>query len=232
MEASFRLKVAADTEAFFIDCHIDRVDQAAGAAVVCDYKTGSPDLKLAEITAGYRLQLITYLMSVLDDTRAGLLPGALLYIYLKGDTCSVPVPDGDTPIKPAEDLKGYFLADKDFLLALDKNLCTDDAYLPIEQTKKGTWTARSPVLTTEEMKALFAVARMRLAEIYQNMKSGRIPIRPLRCQSQIPCTYCDYRSICRFDPKLPGNRYEDIETASDSDIKSQLREAAQDKENI
>lgn len=224
MESSFRLKVAADADAFFIDCHVDRVDKAAGAAVVCDYKTGSPDLKLAEIVTGYRLQLITYLMSVLDDKRAGLLPGALLYIYLKGDTRSVPVPDGETPAAPPQDLKGYFLADKDFLMALDKNLCTDASYLPIEQTKKGTWTARSPVLTTEEMQALFTVARQRLSTIYESMKSGRIPIRPVRCQSQTPCTYCDFRSICRFDPKLPGNKYEDIEMASDSEVKASLRD--------
>lgn len=223
MESNFRLKVAADADAFFIDCHVDRVDQAKGAAVVCDYKTGSPNLTLSEIVTGYRLQLITYLMAVLEDRRKSLLPGALLYIYLKGDTRPIPVPDGAIPAEPPKDLKGYFIDDRDFLTSLDKNLCTDDSYLPISQTKKGTWTARSPVLTTEEMGALFAVAKERLASIYLSLKSGRIPIRPVRCQAQTPCAYCDFRSICRFDPKLPGNRYEDIETATDSEVKEQLR---------
>lgn len=223
MEENFRLKIANEAESFYIDCHVDRVDEASGAAVVVDYKTGTPDITLTEIVAGYRLQLITYLMAVLSSGKSSLLPGALLYIYLKGDTLTVPVPDGGIPEGKPKELAGYFLDDTDILTALDKNLATPDSFLPINQTKKGTWTARSPVLTLEEMKALFALTRDRLLSLYENLKNGQIPIRPVRCKSRTPCAFCPYRSICRFDPKMPGNRYEEIDTTPDSAVKETLK---------
>lgn len=226
MEADFRLTVEADAESrFFIDCHVDRVDQAAEAAVVADYKTGTPDLTLAEIAAGYRLQLITYLMAVLESGDASLLPGAILYIYLQGGTRAVPVPASGVPAAPPKPLSGYFLADGDFLSSLDGRLGTDGAVLPVSFTKTGAYTARSPVLSMEEMKALFALARQRLAELYAGIRSGAIPIRPARYKGRAPCAWCPYRSICRFDPKLRENSYDDIPAASDSAVRETLRAA-------
>ena len=126
MEADFRLRIETEAKReFFIDCHVDRLDEAAGAAVVCDYKTGTPDLTLSEIAAGYRLQLITYLMAVLESGDQSLLPGALLYIYLRGETRTVPVPAGGAPAEPQKQLAGYFLSDRDFLAALDSRVGTD-----------------------------------------------------------------------------------------------------------
>ena len=222
MEESFRLSIEASRR-FFVDCHIDRVDAAGSGAIVCDYKTGTPDISLQEIVTAYRLQLITYLMAVWENKKDTLLPGAILYIYLNGDTRSVPVPGSGKSAAPPKALAGYFLDDVDFLSALDHNLCGEDTFLPLARTKKGTWGARSPVLTLDQMEALFAVTRKNLAALYEKIKSGSIPIRPVRMgKGSSPCQWCLYKSICRFDPKLPGCRYEDIPSRSDKDILSEL----------
>lgn len=233
MEADFRLQIEADARSrFFIDCHVDRVDTAGGAAVVADYKTGAPDLTLAAIVSGYRLQLVTYLMAVLESGDATLLPGALLYIYLHGGARTVPVPrEGAAP--PGEKaLDGYFLADKTVLSALDRELEQGNSPLPISFTQSGAYTSRSPVLTLEEMQGLFAAAKDRLAALYRSLAGGAIPIRPARYKGAAPCAYCPYRSVCRFDPKLRENRYDDIPADSDKTVKERLRNQPERKEAL
>lgn len=226
MEESFRLRLETDAGVpFLIDCQIDRVDAAAGAAVVCDYKTGTPDLTLAAIASGYRLQLITYLMAVIDSKEETLLPGALLYIYLKGNALTVPVPADGVPDPRPKELSGYFLDNPDVLGALDRNLGTDAAFLPLTRNKTGAWSARAPVLSMEEINALFTLTRKRLLGLYENLRRGDISIRPVRWkESQSPCAWCPYKSICRFDPRRKDNAYEDIEALPDSAVRKQLAE--------
>lgn len=222
MEESFRLSIEASRR-FFIDCHIDRVDAAGSGAIVCDYKTGTPDISLQEIVTAYRLQLITYLMAVWENKKDTLLPGAILYIYLNGDTRSVPVPGSGKSSAAPKELAGYFLDDPNFLSALDHDLCGEDTFLPLARTKKGAWTKASPVLTLDQMEALFAVTRANLASLYEKIKSGAIPIRPARTgKGASPCQWCLYKSICRFDPKIPGCRYEDIPSRDDKEILKEL----------
>ena len=231
MEADFRLRISEDARSpFFIDCHVDRVDEAAGASVVADYKTGRPEITLAAVAAGCRLQLVTYLMAVLEAGGPSLLPGALLYIYLEGGgPRSVPVPADGVPAAPPKAVSGYFLADDDLLRALDEHVGTERSVLPVEYKKSGGYKSSAPVLTIEEMKALFALVKDRLALLMDGIRGGEIPIRPVRYKGRTPCQWCLYRSVCRFDPKLGSDRYDDVPTASDKEIRQQLL-AGQGKE--
>lgn len=227
MEQAFRLKIQNETDAFLINGNVDRIDIAGGAALVCDYKTGKPDIRLSEIETGYRLQLITYLMAAIEEELAGkggeLLPGALLYIYINGDTRTVPVPKEGEPLPEEKQMAGYFLRDLAFLRKLDTNLGTEDAVLPIKLKKDGFPDAQAPLLTLEEMRALFALAKQNLLTLYASLKQGEIPIRPVRAKNETPCTWCLYKSVCRFDPKLPGCRYEEINLRPDKEVRETLK---------
>lgn len=44
-----------------------------------------PVATLQEVVAGLKLQLLTYLLAVEEAGKGGLLPAALMYIYLSGD---------------------------------------------------------------------------------------------------------------------------------------------------
>ena len=224
MEKQFLCPVRAGNETIHVTGSIDRMDVAGGAAVVCDYKTGAPDIDLSQITAGLKLQLITYLMAAVEESGNALLPGALLYLYVQGSARTVPVPaDGTTP-KEEKTASGYFLADPDFLRALDNAVGTPEATLPIKMTKGNGFYANAPVLSEEEMRALFAKTKALYAALYADLKNGKIPLCPTRYNKQTTqCRFCIYKSICRFDPTLPGNRYEDIPKRSDKEIKEELR---------
>ncbi len=50
----------------------------------------------------------------------------------------------------------------------------------------------------------FVVGRM-----CDDILDGRIPVRPYRQGKTMPCTYCDYRSVCRFEFPEADVRYID-----------------------
>ena len=224
MEKNFLCPIQVGADTIHVTGSIDRLDVAGGAAIVCDYKTGAPTISLSEIVTAQKLQLITYLMAALEDAENPLLPGALLYLYIQGNTRTVPAPKDGQTAKPEKNLSGYFLADRKFLEAVDTALGTDESFLPIRINQNGTFRSDARVLTQEELYALFEKTKENIGRIYTEMKSGNIAIRPTRYKkSAAPCTFCPYKSICRFDPALPGNRYEDIPTKKDVEIKENLK---------
>ncbi len=225
MEKPFLCPIPAGNETIRVTGSIDRMDVAGGAAVVCDYKTGTPDIDLSQITSGLKLQLITYLMAAVEESGNALLPGALLYLYVQGSARTVPVPaDGTTP-KEEKTVNGYFLANPDFLRALDRAVGTPESSLPIRMTTTNGFYATAPVLTERELRALFTKTKALYAALYTDLKNGQIPLCPTRYNKQTtPCKFCIYKSICRFDPTLPGNRYEDIPKRTDKEIKEELHE--------
>lgn len=225
MEKQFLCPIQAGRDTIHVTGSIDRMDVAGGAAVVCDYKTGTPDIDLSQMTSGLKLQLITYLMAAVEESGNALLPGALLYLYVQGATRTVPVPADGTIPKEDKQVAGYFLADSDFLRALDNTVGTPDSALPIKIKKTGDFYVESKVLSESEMRALFTKTKALYAALYTDLKNGKIPLCPTRYNKQTtPCKFCIYKSICRFDPTLPGNRYEDIPKRSDKEIKEELHD--------
>ena len=71
------------------------------------------------------------------------------------------------------------------------------------------------------------MVKKKLLEIYHSMEKGNIPIRPVRYKNQVPCTYCPYHAICRFDPKGEGESYDYVNLPPDRELKKQLAERAE-----
>lgn len=237
MEKEFYLRISASpTDSFTLTGKIDRVDTDGRYAVVCDYKTGSPKLSLNEIMEGLSLQLITYLLA-LSKTKStkDLLPAAMMYIYLHGRPKSMSVPPNGIPHpKEKENTNGIFLNDPDVLRTLDSQSGTDDGFIGVSYVKDGSVKKTSPVLTAEEFEALKALTEKTLIRLYSRLESGEIAIHPVKNGTLSPCSYCPYRSICRFDPALPENSFDYISKVSDKTIREKLDEEMKrnGKENL
>ena len=227
MEKEFYLRISASpTDSFTLTGKIDRVDTDGRYAAVCDYKTGSPKLSLNEIMEGLSLQLITYLLALskTKDTK-DLLPAAMMYIYLHGRPKSISVPPNGIPHpKEKENTNGIFLNDPDVLRTLDSQSGTDDGFIGVSYVKDGSVKKTSPVLTAEEFEALKALTEKTLIRLYSRLESGEIAIHPVKNGTLSPCSYCPYRSICRFDPALPENSFDYISKVSDKTIREKLDE--------
>lgn len=231
LEKEFYLHIAGERDTFTLSGKIDRIDSCGDAVAIFDYKTGRTTATLQEAAAGLKLQLLTYLLDVEEEGGGGLLPAALMYIYLSGDVKSLPaVPPGEeVPVKDKDNTSGWILSDPDILRRLDSAAGGDDSFLPVRISGKGTITQTAATLSAEDFQNLLTMVKRKLLEIYHSMEKGNIPIRPVRYKNQVPCTYCPYHAICRFDPKGEGESYDYVNLPSDRELRKQLAERAMEK---
>lgn len=232
LEKEFYLHIAGDRDTFTLKGKIDRIDMAGNGVAIYDYKTGTPEASLQEVVAGLKLQLLTYLLAVEEEGKGGLLPAALMYIYLSGDVKNMKaVPPGSKPPLPDKDSgSGWILDDPDMVKALDSAAGTDDSILPLKFKKDGGLATSTSLLSEEDFRNLLTIVKKNLLKIYRSMEEGHIEIRPVNYNKKIPCTYCPYHSICHFDPKAEGEGYEYIHLPDKKTLKSNLAEIAAEKE--
>lgn len=229
LEKEFTVSLpGGDGTQFTLVGKIDRIDRRGDAVAIYDYKTGHPTVSLGEICSGLRLQLVTYLIALLameqeSRGRSVSVPAALLYLYVSDETHTLPAPLAQGEEPPREQASsGYFLRDANLLKELDRSAGTEDSFLRIRFGKNGSPLPSSPALSLDEMKALLRSVSELLGQLYRSAASGHIPITPVLYKKAAPCRYCPYRSICRFDPRLPENHYEVIPTQKDGDVKASL----------
>jgi ATP-dependent helicase/nuclease subunit B len=63
------------------------------------------------------------------------------------------------------------------------------------------------------MESLLALAKKKSEQTLDRMLKGELAASPAaRKKRQEACIYCDYKSVCRFDPKKPGCRVRMLKT--------------------
>lgn len=240
LEKQFSLHLQDDLGKFFtLKGTIDRMDTCDNAAVIADYKTGNTTANLYSMLIGYHLQLIAYLLAVLRESKNALLPAAILYIYISGDTAlSASVPSSpdeldEMPGKASDFMSGYFNQDEEIIQNLDHAFLPDSEdtpFIPVNRTKTGKIVKSGKLLTREEFSILEEKVTQVMGKLHEHIARGDIPIRPARLDKRNPCDYCPYKSICRFDRKL-GDKPEWITSMSDRDVKQQLDEEIERRKN-
>ena len=68
-----------------------------------------------------------------------------------------------------------------------------------------------------------------MAETGRNIGEGQFPIKPYQLKGFRPCTYCDYRTVCRFDSSR--NKYNYLSGLSEDDALERMKEALNDGNN-
>ena len=63
------------------------------------------------------------------------------------------------------------------------------------------------------MESLLMLAKKKSEQTLSRMLEGEFAASPAaRKKNQEACKYCDYKSVCRFDPKRPGCRVRMLKT--------------------
>ncbi len=229
LEKPFFIRISVTPEeSFTLTGKIDRVDASRTHVVVYDYKTGSPKVSLNDIVHGVSLQLITYLLALSQEKDTDdLLPAAMMYMYLHSETVSVNVPPNGIPaLKKNTGMNGILVDDPDILRSLDKKAGTEDGFISATYKTDGSLRSSPFILNASQFDALKTITEKVLIDLYSHLTSGRISIRPMKNGPSVPCSYCPYRSICRFDPSLQENNYNYIPNTSNTEIKKTLEEKA------
>ncbi|MBE5941844.1 MAG: hypothetical protein E7264_04800 [Lachnospiraceae bacterium] len=194
---------------------VDRVDikedEDTIYVKVIDYKSGAKDLDYVKIYEGKQLQLTVY-MSVMLELLARKYPDKRIvptgmYYYRLHD----PIVDGSEDEKIEEErqkqnrLTGLVNADDKCLELMDKRT---GKVTPVNYKADGSLGARNASLvSTDELLQLSDFVREKMVEIGETMISGDIAMNPEKGEHNSPCNFCDYKSICRFEPGVGGNAY-------------------------
>jgi ATP-dependent helicase/nuclease subunit B len=74
----------------------------------------------------------------------------------------------------------------------------------------------SSLLTEEHFSAVLSFAENKLKEFAGRILAGEIDVKPYRFVKEIACTYCPYKSLCRFDWQI--NDYAEINKISKNEF--------------
>ena len=217
---------------------IDRVDKLVmddGEYFrIIDYKSGKKDLKLFDVYTGLQLQLLTYLDAMLTnesmDGKLPVFPAGVLYFTLDDPLAKtrarVSSEELEKLILKELRMKGLVLNDTRVIVKMDKTIdgvSGASIVIPASMKKDGELSlAKSNVATKEQFECLRSHVREKLKEACNNMLKGIIDIKPYKSSTRTACEYCDYESICAFDPLLKENSYRRINSLKDNEVWEKL----------
>lgn len=125
-------------------------------------------------------------------------------------------------------VKGYLLANRQVLEAMDRDLATGDSdLLGLKIKKDGDFKKGSPILTEDQFLLLRKHLRNFLLDSGDEILGGNISIAPYRHGKENACQYCSYKPVCHFDPYLPENPYRTLPSLKDSEIWNHLESMTQ-----
>ena len=212
---------------------IDRLDSLTtneGKYIrIIDYKSSNKNIDLNELMSGTQIQLITYLDSIVEVSKENI-PAGMLYFSLIDPIIKSSSNKSEEEIK--EELKkkfrmnGMILADVEIIKKMDKKLEKGSSLsVPAYLDKDGNLSkTRSNALTKEQFLNLQKTAKKIIIKIANEILDGNIDIKPAYYKKNkiSACDYCEYKSICGFDPKV--NSYSFIENKSKEEILDEIKE--------
>ena len=67
------------------------------------------------------------------------------------------------------------------------------------------------------------ISAWNLKEIGKEIFDGNIDLKPYYKDGKTPCEYCEYKSICTFDPRRKENTYQYIHKLTKDDIMIKMK---------
>lgn len=212
---------------------IDRIDIAKapnGKYIrIIDYKSSTKDIELNKVIAGLQLQLLTYVDAIVQKENvqpAGALYFTLLEPRLAGASKDMTKEEIEEIIKKNYKMNGLVLADVNIIKMMDTNLETGKSdIIPVSLNDSGEINYKnSKTVTKEEFENLQKYTTKLIKEISKEILDGKINLKPYYTVSgkNTPCSYCEYKSICRFNPRIAGNNYFYVGNKSRQEILNQI----------
>jgi ATP-dependent helicase/nuclease subunit B len=211
---------------------IDRVDlhQKAGAFTVSDYKFYASPLRLDRVFHGLSLQLLTYLLVVQANGQelAGrkLTPAAAFLVQLLRTPQTIDHPSrSKDPMDPDFHLRvrPRGVIESRAVPSLDANLQGGQSnVVQVYVNKDGAFGKNnaSDTATPEEFTALLKHVQKRIGELADQVVRGDVAVEPYMIGDTTPCSHCEYRSVCRFEPGI--NHYRILTPMKREEVLEQL----------
>ena len=214
----------SEEEKMHLQGRIDRIDVSEDAehvyVKVIDYKSGNKKFDLAALYYGLQLQLVVYMNAAMElESRKHpdkeIVPAALLYYYIDDPTIETPVEltqeQINEEILTKLRMNGVVNSDPAVVERLDRFLQDKSKVIPVEKKKDGSFSARSGILSREELHVVSAYVDTKIRQIGREILDGKIAANPYEKGNEEACTYCAYKKVCGFDGSIPGYEKRQLE---------------------
>jgi ATP-dependent helicase/nuclease subunit B len=211
----------SDKHKLFLDGKIDRLDVAdidgRKIAIIFDYKRRATSFSWPELYYGLDMQLPIYLLAVLNSEESKVEEAAgAFYIPVEVPTKQAAL---DELSEKSESFgykaKGIFSGR--FAQYLDKGASKDSKFYNFYVTKDGepygSYENRG-ALRPEHFEEVLKFTEKKIVQLAKEILSGKIEVQPYRIGTDIPCSYCKYKPVCRFDWQI--NDYNPLESLKKS----------------
>ena len=208
---------------------VDRVDEYETDDTlyfsIVDYKSGSKELDYNLIKQGIQLQLLIYL-NVIEEIKAHkvnkkIVPSGMYYYRIQDPILNI----NETELSDLEEerlkrlkLRGLLLHDEQILRLFDQNIDQSSLIIPATLNKNGSISKKSSTIKQDDLNILKRYVRKKAENIAKNIYEGQLSIRPYRYKEETSCDYCQYKSICRFDPTNVTESFNQIRTETEEKV--------------
>ena len=194
---------------------VDRVDiketEDTVYVKVIDYKSGAKDIDYVKMYEGKQLQLTVYMSVMIELLKQRypnkkIIPTGMYYYHIY-DPIIEETEEDKLEQKRIESsrLSGLVNEEEQSLELMDGKT---GLVTPVRYKKDGELDSRnSALVNTEDLMKISEFVRDKMIDIGENIIHGQIEMNPEKGEINSPCNFCDYRSICRFEPGLGGNAY-------------------------
>lgn len=230
----------SEDEKMHLQGRIDRIDVSEDAehvyVKVIDYKSGNRKFDLAALYYGLQLQLVVYMNAAMEmESRKHpdkeIVPAALLYYHIDDPTIETPVELTDEQINEQILAKlrmnGVVNSDPEVVERLDRYMQDKSVVIPVEKKKDGSFSARSSVLSREEMQLISSYVDAKIRSIGREILDGKIAANPYEKGNEETCTYCAYKKVCGFDGSIPGYEKRQLEDLDKQALMQRMQETVE-----
>ena len=189
---------------------------------VIDYKTGGRPVSLQDIYYGLQLQLILYLAAA--TAQLGGQPAGIFYFTIADPLISTQSRDGEEVERERERqlrLDGLVLGQEEVVRAM---AAQPQRAVNVAFNRDGSLRAADKVLQAEDFSRLMRYAMEQAARMVRAMEEGETAVAPAQSGSRLACRFCEYATLCGFDPRLEGARPRKLPKLSAKEVLEALKE--------
>ena len=202
---------------------------------VVDYKSGHTTFDIEHVYYGLQQQLAVYLSSAIDYLKTQykekqIIPSGIFYYHID-DPIVAKSEQVEKEILKTLKMNGLVNNDEKILGFMDKNLMKEDGTLrasaksdivPVETNKEGLLNKRSNVASNQQIKALMEFVNSKLIEDSKQIIDGDTRLNPYKMKDRTACDYCEFRTACGFDCRIPGHKFRILGSKTTEEIKEEI----------
>ncbi|CAD7360306.1 helicase-exonuclease AddAB subunit AddB [Staphylococcus schleiferi] len=218
----------------YIRGQIDRIDtfhkNNKSFINIIDYKSSktAATLDLVKVYYGLQMQMMTYMdIALQNKERLGLIdevkPGGFLYMFVhkfkdeKRAWNNVNDDQIEAEFLKSYQLQGLLNQDADVIDAYDKRLTNSfkSDIVPLGMKKDGQLYATSRVTDEDTIHKLIHHNKRNFIDIASRIMDGHNEVAPMQYQKKLPCSFCQYQSVCHVDSMIDSPKYRRVDEKID-----------------